>query len=63
MVGVEVGEEDARDWDVFEADVFEELAGAAWGETKVDEEEGALVALRVQECGAVASGTAGEDAE
>ena len=63
MVGVEVGEEDARDWDVFEADVFQELAGAAWGETKVNEEEGALVALRVQECGAVASGTAGEDAE
>lgn len=63
MVGVEVGEEDARDGDVFEADVFEELARAAWREAKIDEEERPLIAVRVEECRAVASGTAGEDAE
>jgi hypothetical protein len=63
MVGVEVGEEDARDGDVFEADVFEELARAAWREAKIDEEERPLIAVRVEECRAVAGGTAGEDAE
>lgn len=63
VIGVEVGEEDARDGDVFEADVFEELARAAWREAKIDEEERPLIAVRVEECRAVASGTAGEDAE